>query len=53
MYPTQTAQILKQREAQAQKNADLTARHLDAAKRACKPAAGLLGKAGLCRAVPA
>lgn len=51
MYPMQTAQILKQRETQAQSRAGLMARHIEAARKACTPASGLLGKAGVCRKV--
>ena len=53
MYPTQTAEILKQRATQAQERAERMSPHTTAAMKACRPARGLLGKAGVCRRVPA
>ena len=49
MYFTQTAEIVKQRAAQAQERAQLISRHASAALSVCRPARGLLGRAGLCR----
>ncbi len=49
MYAVETVQITKQRADQARRHAERDARHIEAARRACKPAAGLLGKVGMCR----